>query len=161
MSAATVDFPYNLGHGEVSLLRKELMHQSLEVVGRGELGPVIVGIKLHESLAFDFKPRRHRGLINIAHGAEVIIGKPLPELHLRMAHHRRGVKAQRHILYLRSLWRFLRERGHDSGVEFLSSERHNHTMSHRRSRRHPRGHTVCERCVERQRQHYFYQLPGS
>lgn len=117
-----------------------------------------IGVVLHDRFAFQLQAGGQCGFVDVALGAEVIIGQPLPELELARQQYGAGIEQRGDFFY------FVLRRGevvhvaHNGGVVLLPSERYYHATT--------RLHVVCpfvgqgvgEAAVQGQRQYDIHKL---
>ena len=106
--------------------------QQFELFGRaGGYGFVVgIGIDGHACLAFQLEPGGERCFVDFAHGAQKVVGHPLPETYLRVADYRLWVEHRYYLFERRAALRGCRSDGGDyAGVVMAHTERHYDTAA--------------------------------
>ena len=122
--------PCDVGDLHPAALCGKVEHHALAVGERARLRFLEIGVHTDERLAFHLQSRRKRRLVDLAHGAQVVVGNPVPEFELRMAQDGLVVEPGHDFFHLVALGLDVVKHGDDAGVNLLASEGHEHTMSH-------------------------------
>ena len=115
-----------------------------------------VGVRADKRLALNLQPAGNSRLVDLAHGAQVVVGNPLPELELGVAKHWALVKQSEDFFHLIALWLNVVGHHHDGSVVLLATKWHKHTITHPHTQR--RGDAVGVSALNRQGQNYFGKL---
>ena len=90
-----------------------------------------VGIHANESLALHLEPARDGGFVDLAHGAQVVVGNPLPELDLRMLDNGEGVEHRDDFFHPIALRLDVVRHHHNGGVDAFFAKWHQHPAAYR------------------------------
>ena len=118
------------GDLHATALCREVQDHLLAVAQRAWSLLLKVGVDSDVGFALDLEPAGQSGLVDFSHRAQVVVGYPLPELELGMAHDGLLVKHAHHLLDLIALRGTVVQHHHDGGVNLLAAERHQHTAAH-------------------------------
>ena len=123
------------GNLHATALRGEIQHHALTVTQLMRHVLLILGIGADKRLALHLEAAGQRRFIDLAHGAHVVTGYPLPELELRMPHDGRAVEGGNHIFHVVALRSAVVNHHHDGRINLLATQWHQHAATHPHSNR--------------------------
>ena len=117
----------NFGNLNASTLGRKVQNHLFAVTQLAGFALLKVWVDADCRFAFHLEARRYCRFINLAHCAQVVVGDPLPEVQLRVAHDGFIVERAQNLFHVVALGLPVMQGHHDGREDFFASEWHQNT----------------------------------